>query len=48
MLHSVHNGTVFRVSINYVTKDGSQIAVQGKVGDNVMYLAHRHGVEIEG
>lgn len=22
--------------------------IEGKIGDNVMYLAHRHGIDIEG
>lgn len=38
----------FSVNITYVTKDGKKIAVKGKVGDNVMYLAHRHEIEMEG
>lgn len=29
-------------------KDGKRTKVQGKVGDNVLYLAHRHGIEMEG
>nr|XP_054764323.1 adrenodoxin-like protein 1, mitochondrial [Lytechinus pictus] len=36
------------VNITYVTKDDERIEVKGKVGDNVMYLAHRYGIEIEG
>ncbi|XP_033103554.1 adrenodoxin-like protein 1, mitochondrial [Anneissia japonica] len=36
------------VNIVYIDRDGDQIPVQGKIGDNVMYLSHRHGVEIEG
>ncbi|XP_071490989.1 adrenodoxin-like protein 1, mitochondrial [Diadema antillarum] len=36
------------VNITYVTKDDERIEVAGKVGDNVMYLAHRYGIEIEG
>lgn len=37
-----------RVNITYVDKDGKRFKVQGKVGDNVLYLAHRHGIEMEG
>lgn len=37
-----------RVNITYVDKDGKRTKVQGKVGDNVLYLAHRHGIEMEG
>lgn len=36
------------VNITYVTKDGKEIPIKGKVGDNVMYLAHRHEIEMEG
>ena len=36
------------VRITYVLKDGTNKEIQGKVGDNVMYLAHHHNIEIEG
>ncbi|CAH1642548.1 unnamed protein product [Spodoptera littoralis] len=36
------------VNITYVDKDGNRIKVRGKVGDNVMYLAHRHDIPMEG
>uniref|UniRef100_A0A182QMT9 2Fe-2S ferredoxin-type domain-containing protein n=1 Tax=Anopheles farauti TaxID=69004 RepID=A0A182QMT9_9DIPT len=36
------------VNITYIDKDGKETAVRGKVGDNVLYLAHRYGVEMEG
>ncbi|RVE49943.1 hypothetical protein evm_005411 [Chilo suppressalis] len=36
------------VNITYVDKDGKKTKVRGKVGDNAMYLAHRHGIEMEG
>eukprot|EP01135_Chromosphaera_perkinsii_P001819 Nk52_evm88s210 gene=Nk52_evmTU88s210 len=36
------------VNITYVLKDGSKQEVKGKVGDNVMYLAHHYGIDIEG
>jgi hypothetical protein len=29
------------VNINYIQRDGTLRKIQGKVGDNVMYLAHR-------
>lgn len=29
-------------------KNGHRIPVRGKIGDNVLYLAHRHGIEMEG
>ena len=36
------------VNITFIDQSGERKSVQGKVGDNVMYLAHRHNVEIEG
>ncbi|XP_041773737.1 adrenodoxin-like protein 1, mitochondrial [Anopheles merus] len=36
------------VNITYIDKDGKETTVRGKVGDNVLYLAHRFGVEMEG
>ncbi|XP_060566407.1 adrenodoxin-like protein 1, mitochondrial [Ruditapes philippinarum] len=36
------------VNITYIDRSGEKIAVKGKVGDNVMYLAHRYGIELEG
>ncbi len=36
------------VNITYVNKDGSEVKVRGKVGDNVMYLAHRYDIPLEG
>ena len=29
-------------------RDGERHEVRGKVGDNVLYLAHRYGIEMEG
>ncbi|XP_064607148.1 adrenodoxin-like protein 1, mitochondrial [Liolophura sinensis] len=36
------------VNIVIVNKAGEKIPIRGKVGDNVLYLAHRYGVEMEG
>lgn len=36
------------VNITYVTKDGTRIPVKGKIGDNALYLAHRHNIDMEG
>ncbi|RLU21553.1 hypothetical protein DMN91_005926 [Ooceraea biroi] len=36
------------VNITFIDKKGEKIAVKGKVGDNVLYLAHRYGIEMEG
>lgn len=40
----------FSISVNvtFITRDGEHKPIQGKVGDNVLYLAHRHGIELEG
>ncbi|KAJ8678902.1 hypothetical protein QAD02_014689 [Eretmocerus hayati] len=36
------------VNIVYIDKDGQRIPVRGKVGDNVLYLAHKYNIEMEG
>ena len=36
------------VNITYVNRDGTETKIRGKIGDNVMYLAHRHEIDIEG
>lgn len=38
----------FSVHVTYVNKDGVRTTVQGRVGDNVLYLAHRNEIEMEG
>lgn len=36
------------VNISYVDRDGERHTIKGKVGDNVMYLAQRHDLDVEG
>ncbi|XP_026748422.2 adrenodoxin-like protein 1, mitochondrial [Galleria mellonella] len=36
------------VNVVYIDKNGERVNVRGKVGDNVLYLAHRYGIEMEG
>lgn len=36
------------VNITYITKDNKKIPVKGKIGDNVLYLAHRYAIAMEG
>lgn len=36
------------VNVTFIDKTGKKVSVKGKVGDNVLYLAHRHGIEMEG
>lgn len=36
------------VNVTYVDKNGNKKHIRGKVGDNLMYLAHRHEIEMEG
>lgn len=36
------------VNITYITKDGARIPIKGKIGDNCLYLAHRHNIDMEG
>ncbi|XP_016063437.1 PREDICTED: adrenodoxin-like protein, mitochondrial isoform X3 [Miniopterus natalensis] len=39
---------VLRVNVVFVDRSGQRIPVRGKVGDNVLHLAQRHGVDLEG
>ena len=34
--------------MTYVLRDGTEMKVRGKCGDNVMYLAHRYKIPLEG
>ncbi|KAF7659828.1 hypothetical protein LDENG_00292500 [Lucifuga dentata] len=36
------------VNVVYVDRCGTRIPVKAKVGDNAMYLAQKHGIELEG
>ncbi|XP_071863096.1 adrenodoxin-like protein 1, mitochondrial Ferredoxin 1 [Bombus fervidus] len=36
------------VNVTFIDKMGKRIPIKGKVGDNVLYLAHRYGIEMEG
>lgn len=36
------------VNVIFIDRNGKRVPVRGKVGDNVLYLAHRYGVELEG
>ncbi|KAK4302851.1 hypothetical protein Pmani_025106 [Petrolisthes manimaculis] len=36
------------VNITFIDRSGQKVPVQGKIGDNVLYLAHRYGIELEG
>ena len=38
----------FRVNVVFIDSGGERHEVRGKVGDNVLYLAHRYGIEMEG
>lgn len=37
-----------RVNVVFVDRSGQRIPVRGRVGDNVLHLAQRHGVDLEG
>ncbi len=36
------------MNVIFIDKTGNRIPVRGKVGDRVLYLAQRYGVEMEG
>ena len=47
--HSIpFHPSIPRVNIVVVDRDGVRHEVKGKVGDNVLYLAHRYEIEMEG
>eukprot|EP00112_Aurelia_sp_Birch-Aquarium-sp1_P000190 Seg1015.2 transcript_id=Seg1015.2/GoldUCD/mRNA.D3Y31 product="Ferredoxin-2 mitochondrial" protein_id=Seg1015.2/GoldUCD/D3Y31 len=37
-----------RVNIVFIDRNNKRRPIRGKVGDNVLYLAHRHEIELEG
>lgn len=32
----------------YIDRSGQRIPIKAKVGDNVLYLAHKHEIDLEG
>ncbi|XP_051631933.1 ferredoxin-2, mitochondrial [Pseudopipra pipra] len=36
------------VNVVFVDRSGREVPVRGRVGDNVLHLAQRHGLELEG
>lgn len=42
------NASGSEVKITYVGRDGEEHVINGKIGDNVMYLAQKHDLDIEG
>ncbi|XP_035516891.1 ferredoxin-2, mitochondrial [Morone saxatilis] len=36
------------VNVVYIDRSGQRIPIKAKVGDNVLYLAHKHGIDLEG
>ena len=36
------------VNVTYIDRNENRIHVKAKVGDNVLYLAHRHDIDLEG
>ncbi|XP_026869382.1 ferredoxin-2, mitochondrial [Electrophorus electricus] len=36
------------INVVYIDRSGQRTPVKAKVGENVLYLAHRHGVDLEG
>ncbi|KAM8773029.1 ferredoxin-2, mitochondrial [Acanthopagrus schlegelii] len=36
------------VNVVYIDRSGKRTPVKAKVGDNVLYLAHKHGIDLEG
>ncbi|XP_037530333.1 ferredoxin-2, mitochondrial [Nematolebias whitei] len=36
------------VNVVFIDRSGQRIPVKAKVGDNVLFLAHKHGIDLEG
>lgn len=36
------------VNVTFIDRSGNKVPVRGKIGDNILYLAHRYGIELEG
>lgn len=36
------------VNLTFVDRNDDEHKIRGKIGDNVLYLAHRYGIELEG
>ncbi|KAF7240232.1 Ferredoxin-2, mitochondrial [Varanus komodoensis] len=37
-----------RVNVVFIDRSGQRLPVQGRVGDDVLHLAQRHGIDLEG
>lgn len=48
LLLCLHEIAFCRISVNYVSREGKRINVSGQEGDDVMRLAQRNNIEIEG
>uniref|UniRef100_A0A3Q3W9A0 Ferredoxin-2, mitochondrial n=1 Tax=Mola mola TaxID=94237 RepID=A0A3Q3W9A0_MOLML len=40
--------SIGEVNVVYIDRSGQRIPIKAKVGDNVLYLAHKHGIDLEG
>lgn len=38
----------YRVHIVVIDRDGDKYDIKGKIGDNLLYLAHRYNIDMEG
>ena len=36
------------MNVTVIDRDGNPKVLKGKVGDNLLYLAHRYGIDMEG
>ena len=36
------------MNVEFVDRKGVSHQIRGKIGDNVLFLAHRYGIELEG
>ncbi|XP_027195932.2 adrenodoxin-like protein 1, mitochondrial Ferredoxin 1 [Dermatophagoides pteronyssinus] len=46
--NNTNENTGEKIRVHYITNKGERITVEGNVGDNVMYLAQKNSIDIEG
>nr|XP_034996902.1 ferredoxin-2, mitochondrial isoform X2 [Zootoca vivipara] len=42
------SSSLLRVNVVFIDRSGQRIPVQGRIGDDVLRLAQKHGIELEG
>uniref|UniRef100_A0A670JYY3 Ferredoxin-2, mitochondrial n=1 Tax=Podarcis muralis TaxID=64176 RepID=A0A670JYY3_PODMU len=48
LYHALARPDVHLVNVVFIDRSGQRIPVQGRIGDDVLRLAQKHGIELEG